>query len=172
MKAVFNFGRKLFAQSPSGNMRIEDPSLVRGMLKPLNGEVQRRFKNPGIHTQANFVSEEEEKELLVETKALKSKFAFVAGEYMELFKTNVDSKQDINSLKGDKVVMVPWRVTGRCHRTMKIITPFQMNTNSYLSIYVLCLYLSDALYFEDKRIEILPLGIMGINLTSNAFLQF
>lgn len=71
--------------------------------------------------QADFITDEEESELLKETAKLKEKYSFVAGEPMKVFKKEVDDKKKYNrkdfrdrkNNEDDSIEIVPRRVTGR-----------------------------------------------------------
>ena len=129
MKTLFNIAMKLAGKTPPMKM---DPALYRSMQKPLDKLPRKVFKNPGFHVQAEFITEQEEMDLLMETGRLREKYSFVAGEPMQVFRRdankkynrhefarktkdkNRQTKEENGGNKGDdSIEIVPRRVTGR-----------------------------------------------------------
>ena len=90
------------------------------------------FKNPGFHVQADFITKDEEIELLLETARLRDEYSFVAGEPMQVYRQEANKKysrhefahrarhKDKNATRrsrdhedNESIEIVPRRVTGR-----------------------------------------------------------
>lgn len=124
MKKLINFAMKMAGKSPPMKM---DPALFRSMQKPMDKMSRKIFKNPGFHVQADFISKEEELDLLKKTAQLRDEYSFVAGKPMEVYRREASKKynrHEFNKNKNkkskhgdnddnDPIEIVPRRVTGR-----------------------------------------------------------